>query len=280
MVSPSRCPPWQPERPGPTRREPRRAQRSYTTPRDTIPQDYSEAVKWFRLAAVQGGTGAQNNLGNMYYYGRGVAQDFAEAAKCYRKAADQNWPIAQKNLGEMYRDGRGVPQNYAVAATWFKHAAGQGDAIAETNLGVLYANGRGVPQSDAEALKWYRKAAVQGQASAQYNLGNMYREGRGVPQDDAEAAKRRRSRIGPAAKKTSASLMPKAEVFRRITYRPSCGLTWQQSRTKTRSRTAMILQNERLPNRSPRRSVLPASGSQRSRSGRIILAYPVYTHTH
>ena len=36
MVSPSRCPPWQPERPGPTRREPRRAQRSYTTPRDTI----------------------------------------------------------------------------------------------------------------------------------------------------------------------------------------------------------------------------------------------------
>ena len=36
MVSPSRCPPWQPERPGPTRREPRRAQRSYTTRRDTI----------------------------------------------------------------------------------------------------------------------------------------------------------------------------------------------------------------------------------------------------
>ena len=35
-MSPSRCPPWQPERPGPTRREPRRAQRSYTTPRDTI----------------------------------------------------------------------------------------------------------------------------------------------------------------------------------------------------------------------------------------------------
>ena len=36
VVSPSRCPPWQPERPGPTRREPRRAQRSYTTRRDTI----------------------------------------------------------------------------------------------------------------------------------------------------------------------------------------------------------------------------------------------------
>ena len=40
-MSPSRCPPWQPERPGPTRREPRRAQRSYTTRRDTIFKFYA-----------------------------------------------------------------------------------------------------------------------------------------------------------------------------------------------------------------------------------------------
>ena len=53
MVSPSRCPPWQPERPGPTRREPRRAQRSYTTPRDTI-------VRREQLALVQAPVAAQN----------------------------------------------------------------------------------------------------------------------------------------------------------------------------------------------------------------------------
>ena len=41
-MSPSRCPPWQPERPGPTRREPRRAQRSYTTRRDTITLRYED----------------------------------------------------------------------------------------------------------------------------------------------------------------------------------------------------------------------------------------------
>ena len=48
MVSPSRCPPWQPERPGPTRREPRRAQRSYTTRRDTIlrPGNVHSADGW------------------------------------------------------------------------------------------------------------------------------------------------------------------------------------------------------------------------------------------
>ena len=47
MVSPSRCPPWQPERPGPTRREPRRAQRSYTTPRDTISNTGLKAIESF-----------------------------------------------------------------------------------------------------------------------------------------------------------------------------------------------------------------------------------------
>ena len=56
MVSPSRCPPWQPERPGPTRREPRRAQRSYTTRRDTIRREFAEtiaALQW--LATCQMG---------------------------------------------------------------------------------------------------------------------------------------------------------------------------------------------------------------------------------
>ena len=41
---PITLPPWQPERPGPTRREPRRAQRSYTTPRDTIRASVEEVL--------------------------------------------------------------------------------------------------------------------------------------------------------------------------------------------------------------------------------------------
>ena len=53
MVSPSRCPPWQPERPGPTRREPRRAQRSYTTRRDTI-RNFTDRQRIKRKAANWG----------------------------------------------------------------------------------------------------------------------------------------------------------------------------------------------------------------------------------
>ena len=34
--------------------------------RPGVPQDYAEAVKWYRLAADQGDAAAQNNLGFMY----------------------------------------------------------------------------------------------------------------------------------------------------------------------------------------------------------------------
>ena len=40
-----------------------------------MPQDDTEAVKWFRKAAEQGDASAQNDLGVMYQNGRGVPQD-------------------------------------------------------------------------------------------------------------------------------------------------------------------------------------------------------------
>ena len=44
-----------------------------------MPQDYQEAVKWYRLAAAQGNEFAQVDLGVMYAEGRGVRQDFVRA---------------------------------------------------------------------------------------------------------------------------------------------------------------------------------------------------------
>ena len=75
-----------------------------------IPQDYREALKWYRLAADQGDADAQLNLGGMYARGEGVPQDYREALKWYRLAADQGHADAQSNLGGMYYEGRGVPR--------------------------------------------------------------------------------------------------------------------------------------------------------------------------
>jgi TPR repeat protein len=65
--------------------------------------------------------------GGMYEQGRGVPQDYAEAVRWYRKAADQGWTRAQVNLGVMYEQGQGVPQDYALAHMWYNLAAAQGN---------------------------------------------------------------------------------------------------------------------------------------------------------
>ena len=128
----------------------------------------------------------------------GVPQDYAEAVSWFRKAAEQGSANAQYNLGQMYRQGQGVPRDYAEAVKWHRLAAEPerpqqdpfaGDSIAgaRINLGVAYSRGQGVPQDYAEALKWYRLAAEQGNAGAQFKLGLMYDQGEGVPRDYPEA---------------------------------------------------------------------------------------------
>jgi TPR repeat protein len=141
--------------------------------------------------AMQGFADAQNNFGDMYYYGRGVPQSDTEAVGWYRKAVDQGNALGQANLGYMYEQGRGVAQSYTEAVKWYRLAADQGNAPAQANLGVMYEHGQGgLAPSDTEAVKWYRLAAEKGYAGGQSNLGVMYQHGRGgLAQSDAEAVK-------------------------------------------------------------------------------------------
>ena len=88
--------------------------------------------------ARNGDAEAQSILGFMYDTGKGVPQDYAEAVKWYRKAAHQGFAEAQYNLGLMYYLGHGVPQDYKMAVKWYTKAAEQGDAIAQFELGLVY----------------------------------------------------------------------------------------------------------------------------------------------
>ena len=63
---------------------------------DGVKQDSDEAGMWFRMAAEQGDSSAQNILGMMYERGWwGVSQDYAAAVKWYRVAAEQGDALAQ-----------------------------------------------------------------------------------------------------------------------------------------------------------------------------------------
>ncbi len=61
--------------------------------------DYETALREFRPLAEQGDADAQFNLGIMYDNGRGVPQDYVQAVRWYRKAAEQGGAKAQDGRG-------------------------------------------------------------------------------------------------------------------------------------------------------------------------------------
>ena len=120
----------------------------------------------------------QYQLGEKHYNGDGVPQDYKEAMKWFRLAADQGNADGQRGLGVMYYYGQSVPQNDNRAAHWFRKAAEQGDAVGQCILGVMHYNGQGVPQDDDQAAYWFRKAAEQGDADVQNQLSKFcFRKG-------------------------------------------------------------------------------------------------------
>ena len=73
----------------------------------------------------------------MYADGLGVPQDYGEAVKWFRLAAEQGNADAQNNLGVMCRDGRGMPQDLVCAHMWLNLAAAQGLEDARHRLDSL-----------------------------------------------------------------------------------------------------------------------------------------------
>lgn len=138
-----------------------------------VPQDYTEAIKWFRLAANQGKASGQLDLGDMYREGHGVPQDYVEAGKWYRLAAVQGESKAQNALGVMYRDGQGVQQDYSEAVKWYRLAAEQGNAAAQVSLGAMYANGQGVAKDYVLAYLWFTLSATQGDEGVEQAVKNL-----------------------------------------------------------------------------------------------------------
>ena len=102
---------------------------------------------------------AQVNLGVMYANGQGVPQDYAEAVKWWRKAAEQNHESSQVCLGLCYADGKGVEKDFVEAVKWYREAAEQNGSVwAHYELGHCYENGHGVPLDFIEAYKFYKLA--------------------------------------------------------------------------------------------------------------------------
>ena len=102
----------------------------------------------------------QFHLGTLYETGKSVPQDYAQAVLWYRKAAEQGYAKAEYRLGVLYANGVGVPQDKTQAAGLFLSAAKQGYAPAYALIGGAYLTGDGVPIDYAEASFWFAVATV------------------------------------------------------------------------------------------------------------------------
>ena len=64
--------------------------------------DYATAYKLYTDNATKGDAFAQNELGQLYYQGKGVERDYEQARIWFEKAATQNNVGGQSALGELY----------------------------------------------------------------------------------------------------------------------------------------------------------------------------------
>lgn len=87
----------------------------------------------------------------MYNEGRGVPQNYTEAMKYYQQAAEQGDAGAQYNIGVMYFNGEGEPQNYVKAYASISVAAALQDPSARENLSIVQA--KMTPEQVAEGQR-------------------------------------------------------------------------------------------------------------------------------
>lgn len=151
-------------------------------------EDWKEAIRWYRMAALQGYGAAQLALAAIYENGKGVPKNPKEAFGWYLKAAEQGLEMAQHNLAVCYATGAGTEKDDKLAAYWYLKAAEQGLVNSQREIADRYEFGEGVEQDWQQAVKWYQKAAEQGDEIAQCRLGTCYALGNGVEQDWQQAA--------------------------------------------------------------------------------------------
>jgi TPR repeat protein len=89
---------------------------------DDDKEQYDKALAWYLLAAMENNSSAQNNIGVLYFDGKGVPENYMCALKWFLKSAEQNnIDITATSIGELFENGYGVPLNKGKALEWYYH---------------------------------------------------------------------------------------------------------------------------------------------------------------
>ncbi len=113
---------------------------------------------------------AQFELAEAYDFARGAPPNSSEAMRWYKAAAVQGLAAAQNSTGSLLISQK----NFTEALGWFEKASAQNNVQAINSLAYLYDTGQGVKQDRKKSLILYTQAANMGWAESMWNLANMY----------------------------------------------------------------------------------------------------------
>lgn len=156
----------------------------YYSGQNGLPQDYTQAAKWYQKAAEQKNVIALGNLGLCYQYGHGVEKDSLQAMKyeltslvngnkkfLENKIQTAGTGVIFDNilLANFFRNDKTPARDLDKAVEFYTAAADRGNVPAQRDLGVMLLN---MKKGD-DAFKWFKKAADNGDPTGQFYAGKM-----------------------------------------------------------------------------------------------------------
>ena len=122
--------------------------------------NYSEAARYYKLAAERGNIDAMNSYAECLECGNGIEKNEKEAAKWYKLAAEQKHKEAQLRYAYCLEYGIGIEENKAEAVRWY--------GLVTERISVLYKYislclelGQ-ASENDEESARWFKMAAERG----------------------------------------------------------------------------------------------------------------------
>ncbi len=137
---------------------------------------FENALTCFSRLAAWGDDRALAHLALMTLWGMGVPSNNEEGLRMLRLAAQQGATVAQDELGWLEIQGELVPKNVAAGIARLRAAAEAGYGQAQCRYGLLLVEGRVLPGDLDAGCDWLAQAAEQGYAAAFHPVGRLLAE--------------------------------------------------------------------------------------------------------
>lgn len=143
----------------------------------------AKALELYKKAAALDSVYGFFNVGFLYWNGPEEIQDPEQALQYLKKAVQMSYTYALSFIGDIYRTGPEELIDYAEAKRYYQKGVDVNEINAIKGMALLYLLGQGVTQNNAMGAFYLKKAADKGNAWAMYHLGRLYYYGEGIPRN-------------------------------------------------------------------------------------------------